>query len=720
MNIFARYLFLIALLLCLSSSSVAQVLAFPGADGGGRYVKGGRDGSVIHVTTLSDTDSKGSLRWALKQLYPRIIVFDVSGTIELTKRLVIYGDVTVEGQTAPGDGICIKNYSTVIQGDNVILRFLRFRMGDEKETEDDALWGRDQKDIIIDHCSMSWSTDECSSFYNNTNFTMQWCILGESLRNSVHDKGKHGYGGIWGGQYATFHHNFLIHHDSRNPRMCGPRFRTIADGSEEANNTANAEELVDMTNCVFYNWGDNSGYAGEGGRYNFVNNYYKAGPAAKSSAKYRIFQPYALNDASTNLRNGTTGLYYVNGNFMVDKGANWDYSGFTPNKNSQSTFYKTLQDGTTAETTVMDATTLRTTTMFNFGNMHPASVDDAATAYDKVLMYAGCSLNRDAVDARYAREADERKTTYIGSNGSSNGLIDSQTDVGGYPYYASTTKPVDSDDDGMPDAWETANGLNPNEASDATLNTIDSNYNNIEVYCNSLVADVMNCTATINTDETKGYGEIPTTPSTIWDFSDFSAATIDNLQNDNSWTLVASKTGRFASPAFSGTLKANGIAIEETKELIFGTFAADKLRINTDSSPNNIQLNGGNLTITISNVLAGSSIEVDYKSANSTEERGWNASNATPATQKTITRTTHTFTASETGNVVLTTTAGVNLYSITLKCSTTPLPAIETNATEVSREYYSVDGRKHSHKQKGLNIIRITYDNGHVKFIKTI
>lgn len=455
--------------------------AFPGAEGYGMYTTGGRGGKVYHVTSLSDDGSAGTLRHAVNQSGPRTIVFDVSGIIELQKRLSITNDdITIAGQTAPGDGICLKNYDLYVNANNVIIRFMRFRMGtdapdeigsDGKPSIDrDATWGRRKKNIIIDHCSMSWCTDECASFYDNENFTMQWCLVAESLRGSFHPKGYHGYGGIWGGRGATFHHNLVAHHDSRTPRLCGSRYSNLAD-----------QERVDLRNNVFYNWGStNSGYAGEGGSYNFINNYYKAGPATKSSIQYRIFQPWA-DDGKNSQAQGVYGHFYISGNYMEGKGDNWDWNGIDIDNSNNGQ---------------MNQQSIRSYTEYS---MAPVTTQSAKEAYQKVLQWAGASYKRDAVDARICEETRNGSYTYTGSVLNGKGIIDSPSDVGGWPTYASAPAPTDSDGDGMPDSWEERKGLNKNDSSDGSA-IAPSGYTYLEVYMNSIVNEVMGIQSTEDDD----------------------------------------------------------------------------------------------------------------------------------------------------------------------------------------------------------------------------
>ena len=255
-----------------------NLVSFPGAEGHGKYTTGGRGGKVYRVTTLEDNESQGSFRYAVNQKGARTIVFDVAGTIYLKSDLDIKnGDLTIAGQTSPG-GICIADYGVTIKADNVIVRFLRFRPGDKSLGEPDGLGSMDRKNIMVDHCSVSWSVDECLSIYGNKFQTVQWCMVYQALRVSVHEKGTHCYGGNWGGEYATFHHNLISHCESRTPRL-GPRASTQTN------------EKVDMRNNVFYNWAGNGCYGGEGMNVNIVNNYYKPGPAtdnASSAVKYRI------------------------------------------------------------------------------------------------------------------------------------------------------------------------------------------------------------------------------------------------------------------------------------------------------------------------------------------------------------------------------------------------------------------------------------------------
>ncbi|MBQ8673160.1 MAG: hypothetical protein IJ511_03780 [Bacteroides sp.] len=455
--------------------------AFPGAEGFARTtVTGGRGGVVYHVTNLEDS-GEGSLRKGVEMSGARIIVFDVSGIIPLTKDLKIAnGDITIAGQTAPGDGICLKNYSLVVNADNVIIRFIRSRMGDEAMNESDAMWGRYHDRIIIDHCSMSWSTDECGSFYSNQNFTMQWCILSESLTKSIHAKGNHGYGAIWGGEGASFHHNLMAHHSSRTPRMDGGRSK----GWYEI-------ELVDLRNNVFYNWGPtNGGYAGEGGRYNFVNNYYKPGPSTitKKSLVNRIFSPNG-DDGSNQNPKGIWGSFYLSGNQFDGQIVPDNYQSLITAVNSDNAEGLHPQEniGKTNEILLPEGgkSALLSSTEFK---VEAVTTHTAATAYEKVLSLAGASLKRDAVDTRIVNEVKAGNYTYEGSNGSSNGLIDTQSDVGGWPSYSSSSRPADADNDGIADEWAAHN-----LPEGKTYRDIDptTGYCYLELYINSLVDHIM-------------------------------------------------------------------------------------------------------------------------------------------------------------------------------------------------------------------------------------
>lgn len=464
------------------------IAAFPGAYGAGKYTQGGAGGTVYTVTSLEDTNTRGTLRYAINQSGTRTIVFAVGGVINLTSNLTIRnGNLTIAGQTAPGGGICIKRGTVQISADNVIIRFLRFRLGDEPfsgatEKDADAIWGREHKDIILDHCSMSWSTDEIASFYGNTNFTMQWCLLSESLYHSIHPKGNHGYGGIWGGSPATFHHNLIAHAYSRTPRLCGSRYT----GQPES-------EKVDLRNNVFYNWSGNGGYAGEGGSFNFVNNYYKPGAATNARAEggssgrkvlYRIFAP-DKNDADANPANGENwGLFYLSGNV---------FDGTSPNISStfQSLVTNVNNDNwlglQPSETPAAGVASLRSATEFAITSDVNDFTQSASDAFNSVLDYAGASLVRDAVDTRIITETRAGTYTYVGSVDGNLGIIDSQEDVGGWPVYDQGTVLKDTDGDGMPDDWETEQGLNPASSADGIKYNLSSDYTNLEVYLNSLV-----------------------------------------------------------------------------------------------------------------------------------------------------------------------------------------------------------------------------------------
>ena len=459
-------------------------IAFPGAQGGGMQSSGGRGGKVYRVTSSEDTGVAGTLRHALMQSGKRIIIFDTGGTIFLKSRLTISnGDVTIAGQSAPGGGITLAGWPVEVKADNVIIRYLRFRMGDIEGTKvgadgADALSGRGQKNIIIDHCSMSWSTDECSSFYDNENFTMQWCILSESLRLSLHAKEDHGYGGIWGGQNASFLYNLLAHHDSRNPRFCGSRYTGLPE-----------LERVDFRNNVIFNWGANTAYGAEGGSYNLVSNYFKAGP--ESANRGRIIQPYA-DDGGNVQAAGTSGRFYLQGNYVNG------YSAVTADNSLGVHLHNNTFNQYAPGTTLAG---LLSSTPFQVAE---AKTFTAKEAFTKVLAFAGSSKSRDAVDNRIVEETGSGIPQFTGLNPGNSapypkpGIIDSQDDTrpadaatgwSAWPQLAAGSAPADSDGDGMPDAWEIDAGLDP-KTPDAGGRHLSTGYDNIEVWLNSLVKEI--------------------------------------------------------------------------------------------------------------------------------------------------------------------------------------------------------------------------------------
>lgn len=498
----------------LSPIQAQDAPAFPGAEGFGRYTTGGRGGKVIHVTNLDDSGT-GSLRWALSQSGTKTIVFDVSGYIDLRSQLNVTSNTTIAGQTAPGDGITLRYFTLNFEKcDNVIVRFIRCRRSQVKDVNDsaDAAWGRKRKNIILDHCSFSWSIDEVASFYDNRNFTMQWCNVTEGL-NAGHNKGDHSYGGIWGGKDASFHHNFIAHVQNRAPRFNGARYNWNGYDKTLYENSIQAER-VDFRNCVMYNWGNGNGcYGGPGGGYiNMINNYYKAGPGTKN--KTRVTQ-VSVSDASNGGDNpfpGYASRYYINGNYVTAASSpeNYDWQGviydsglYTINGEkyiADPNHYYGENQTYEKNTNGVDCIRLRLDEPIDAGEV---TTHNAQTAYEKVLKYCGASYVRDACDIRYAEEAENGTTTFMGAIVKRAGILDVINDPEGtedpttasYPTLREEKCPADfdTDGDGIPDEWEKANGLNPSDDSDGNAYTIDSEgyYTNLEVYLNSLVEDIM-------------------------------------------------------------------------------------------------------------------------------------------------------------------------------------------------------------------------------------
>lgn len=443
-------------------NSWAQQLAFPTAEGYGKYTKGGRGGVVYEVTNLND-NGEGSLRAAVEASEPRTVVFRVSGNIELESPLKIEKPyITIAGQTAPGDGICIKNHQLSIDADQVIIRYIRVRLGDNSGKDYDAIGARYHKNIILDHVSASWSVDECVSIYHCDSITVQWCIISESMSQSNHVKGSHGFGGIWGSNYGTYHHNLFAHHTSRNPRM------------------ASGSGYTDYRNNVIYNWGYNSCYGGEAFQkgkeqfnfsiFNIVANYYKSGPATEpGKVSYRIANPSFRN------KTDDFGKWYISDNF-VEGHKDVSSNNWNGGVQTEISFDKIKLDKA-------------------WPSM-PINQQTAVKAYKLVLENAGALLPKlDAVDLRIIKEVKGGFATYEGKSYKKShvvadttlvcGIIDTQNDVGGWPELKSTQAPKDTDHDGMPDKWEDKNNLDKSNPDDRNKVSSDG-YTMLEVYLNSI------------------------------------------------------------------------------------------------------------------------------------------------------------------------------------------------------------------------------------------
>ena len=494
----------------------AQPVAFPGAEGYGRFATGGRgtlvDGrtlflkaKVVEVTNLEDYDEGeeaivGSFRWALNQqdtIYngahlniPTTIVFRVGGVIALKRDIhTAVKHMTIAGQTAPGDGICFRGGTLNFSGsENFIVRYIRSRPGDELGEETSAFRIENGQDFIIDHCSFSWAIEETTHFSSSPNFTVQWCIVSEGLYNSFHKKGPRGYGAQWGGEYSTYHHNLMADHNSRTPRING-------------SNPNDVEALVDYRNNVNFNWGrSGSFYGGEWmktdgkgfAHTNIVNNYFIPGPGNYGTL---YFAAPGLGD------NGYSGWYF-RGNLMVGQDAynadNWvgvDVSnvGSAANIRSDVEFVKT--DG------VLEA--------------YDEYTQIAEEAYHSVMEDVGATLpKRDKIDARIIAEAKGEipvvRYAYTDTAGKespekgvNSGIIDTQWNVvspedrvqgkDAWSVYQNSTPDqaiVDTDHDGMPDEWETAHQLNPSDGTDFRTIT-PSGYTYLEVYLAELTGDTI-------------------------------------------------------------------------------------------------------------------------------------------------------------------------------------------------------------------------------------
>ena len=436
-----RCLVILSLVVCTATAQAGEALlrAFPTAEGFGACTPGGRGGAIICVTTLEDylpgeeKPVEGSLRAAVDTEGSRIVLFRVGGTIALKKDLWIRNPyITIAGQTAPGGGICVRDYQVVLATHDIIIRHMRFRAGDVTRKEQMSIGIFGGHDSILDHCSMTWAIDEVmSSFGTVHNLTVQWCIVSEGLSHSYHPKGEHSKGSILNGDGGvSIHHCAYAHNSARNPRV-----DTV---------------VLDWRNNVLYNWGYRAGYTREGPAYvNYVGNYLKPGPSTRRSARTNVFGP---GDDMARI--------HCSDNVLV---------GF-PEETRDNTLLIRVPKG-------HDSDTFRTHVTVSEPFPCPLVETTASeTALGRVLAECGATLpKRDSTDARLMEEI----RTGTGR------IIDSQAEVGGWPALERAPTKPDTDEDGMPDSWEDRYRFDPADPSDGRGDADDDGYTNIEEFLNA-------------------------------------------------------------------------------------------------------------------------------------------------------------------------------------------------------------------------------------------
>lgn len=521
-NLFMRcpaVMFVAALAAALAASRApAQPIpAFPGAEGAGAASLGGRGGDLYFVTSLADTNTLGTLRHGITTAGTtgRTILFRTGGQINLTSNLSISNPrITIAGQSAPGDGITLAVRQTSINDNDVVLRNIRFRPGNSSGAEVDALSVEYAKNVMIDHVSASWSVDEVLSVTNSANVSVQWSAITEALKNAGHSSGAHSYGSLINGNEISFHHNYYADNDSRNPRPQIASSGTYNGGTVViTGGTFN----FDFRNNVIYNWGDQNGYNGaEPGlmRINYVGNFSIAGPATPADRASRAFdvdvtptQMYLADNLIDSNRNGVISGSNTGAGMIVSGPGGPTYLGAPA------------------------------------GNTSFVSTQPAAAALTSVLDYGGARYwNRDAVDTRVFAQP----LTFTGT------FIDSPSQVGGYPTLSAGTAPTDTDNDGMPNTWETSLGLDPFVANNNGDYDSDG-YTDIEEYLNELAAWPAPLPAVFTTGSS-GRFALWSNWDTRWQPSRFDTARIA------SGTSVVDAVGQYAGTIQIGTTAAAGPA----------------------------------------------------------------------------------------------------------------------------------------------------------------